>query len=496
MRESEASPVSGFAKGRRKSAAILSLKPSGASSSEVRENISGIFAHQLLSLSDLLIAAINLFILQVTVGTCADRVALIRARQAGASFRESHTSSSHAATGAETLPRNTRADSAEEQSDYSVAVAVEDTGGLELAVISIWTLVLVVALKGGTAIYVWSRYDTLQGDYEKKSQTDACKESPRERARSHKSIRRFIGSVGLGLFSLSCLPASASYVCYPGSIAYLYGLWLAIISFLPVLLGTPVSQYAACVLFASYLASLGLLCPVAAAVVEEIRSLGVEIEADKGSVPSVRTAHKGLSHGRTKKEESSLEGVAPSDVLTMPHCLRVVHPYLPEALKTRLPFILSPLHLGHVFSVAAFLPFITSSFSALLSCCFLPLDWQTVFIHFPFPLILGGSVGHFVGAAVSVLLTCFVLPCFTICQKVLGGSLVAAPVLQDLLLRQRQEDDDSDWEDFEMTETFGGGIDHGSGASGRVGGETQLTESSLRRRGKRNVPPYGSDSLS
>ncbi|EPT31018.1 hypothetical protein TGME49_286510 [Toxoplasma gondii ME49] len=496
MRESEASPVSGFATGRKKSAAVLSSEPSGASSSEVRENTSGIFAHQLLSLSDLLIAVTNLFILQVTVGTCADRVALIRARQAGASFRESHASSSHAATGTETLPRNTRGDSAEEQSDYSVALAVEDTGGLELAVISVWTLVLVVALKGGTAIYVRSRYATLQGDYEKMSQTAACEESPSEGVRSLGSICRFIVRLGSGRFSLSCLPASASYVCYPGSIAYLYGLWLATISFLPVLLGTPVSQYAACVLFASYLASLGLLCPVAAAVVEEIRRLGVEIEADKGSVTSVRTKHEGLGHGRTKKEKSSPEGVAPPDVLTMPHFLRVVHPYLPECLKARLPFILSPLHLGHLFIVAAFLPFITCSFSAILSCFFLPLDWQTVFIHFPFPLILGGSVGHFVGATVSVLLTCFVLPCLTICQKFLGGSLVAAPVLQDLLLQQRQQEEDSDWEDFEMTETCGGGIYHESGASGKIGGETQLTESSLRRRGRRYAPPYGSDRLS
>nr|CEL65570.1 TPA: GPI biosynthesis protein family Pig-F protein, putative [Neospora caninum Liverpool] len=200
-------------------------------------------------------------------------------------------------------------------------------------------------------------------------------------------------------------------------------------------------------------------------------------------------AHNGLGCGHASGENSSAEGVALSHALSMPKLLQAVHPYLPEVLKKRLPLILSPAQLGHVFTIAAFLPFITCSFCALAACYFLPLDWQTVLVHFPFPVIVGGTVGHFVGAAFSLVLTGFVLPCLSVSRRTLSGGVVATPVLQDLLLRPRQ-DDDSDWEDFETTERVGcETTHHGSRASGKPSGETEQTESSLRRRGKRNGSP-------
>lgn len=455
----------------------------------MQQNPSGFLAHQLLSLSDVLIAATNLFLLQVTAGTFANRIALIRARQAGTRFNENHAPpSSHVPTEPSALPHNSGAATAtgvDEQSDYSVAVAIADTGGLELAVVSIWTLLLVVAFKGATAVYVWCKCAT-RGESERKTCSEARSEGP---CSILSTVLRFLGRLRSGISSVSCLPASSSYVCCPGTIAYLYGLWLTTFSLLPVLLGTPLSHYVACVLFASYLASIGLLSPVAAAAVEEIRSLGVEIEAAKGSVPGGGMAHNGLGCGHASGENSSAEGVALSHALSMPKLLQAVHPYLPEVLKKRLPLILSPAQLGHVFTIAAFLPFITCSFCALAACYFLPLDWQTVLVHFPFPVIVGGTVGHFVGAAFSLVLTGFVLPCLSVSRRTLSGGVVATPVLQDLLLRPRQ-DDDSDWEDFETTERVGcETTHHGSRASGKPSGETEQTESSLRRRGKRNGSP-------
>ncbi|PFH34722.1 hypothetical protein BESB_067550 [Besnoitia besnoiti] len=109
----------------------------------------GLLPHQLLSVSDLLVAATNLFALRITAGTLTDRINLQLQREAASRTSQNSELASHwqaADPGSTALPTESQD---ADQSVYRRAVALGDTGGLEIFVVCIWTLILLVALKAG-----------------------------------------------------------------------------------------------------------------------------------------------------------------------------------------------------------------------------------------------------------------------------------------------------------------------------------------------------------
>lgn len=402
--------------------------------------MSPLLAHQLQSLSDLFIAVANLLILHVCVTTSPQRGSLLLRWRASSFQDDVSVSAEEASASGERGNQFTGSDS---HNPFNLAIASGNTGCFEMGLVAFWTFFLMLTLKGAIAFFLVAR------------SSPGARSSSRGQIEAANSLRN-TGESSLsfsgGLHAISsCVPicAGSSFSLSPASVAYLYILWLITFSCLFLLVGVPLGQYQACLFFSSYLATLGLLSPVAAGVIEELRSASVNKD--------MLSAGQRRSLSPSCTGHTFIAGMPTVWSLEHPFFLRTVYRYLPTFLQACLPFTFCPDRLGHVFVICALLPFIGCCFCSLLCCFLLPLDWQTTYIHFPFPLVIGGTVGHCVGSLASLLVVGFVIPCCS-CFHHSSGGLLASPVLQELVL-QRGESQDRDWDDYEAISKCGGAPD-------------------------------------
>lgn len=90
----------------------------------------------------------------------------------------------------------------------------------------------------------------------------------------------------------------------------------------------------------------------------------------------------------------------------------------------------SPEDIGNLLLFFSVFPFISAVLFSFIACIFLPMDWPTVYVQFPIPLIIGLSVSCLFSSAVGS----FVILLLPTCTALSDARGHASPVLQRLML--------------------------------------------------------------
>ncbi|OEH77987.1 hypothetical protein cyc_00422 [Cyclospora cayetanensis] len=277
------------------------------------------------------------------------------------------------------------------------------------------------------------------------------------------STRRTTAADPLGV-SLTAEPLGGYCIC-PRVIGTLYCSWIFVVTSIFQLLGAPLDALPSSLLLGIFFATVGFLGPYAGAVAEACRSSRWE----------TTSCHCGLrerNHADAADAAVATSTASTTPVKRGPRCLRpataVVWWFLRVLDVLCLPLVflvqklrsrarngattsassLGPQELGNLLVFLAVTPLVICGLFCLVSCILLPMDWPTVYVVYPSPLVMSITLSYPLACMLSFFLL-LLLPVYTTFPASYARAL---PVLQALMLKPSV-----DFPIKSVTEDIGGG---------------------------------------
>ncbi|KAL8445235.1 hypothetical protein Emed_005793 [Eimeria media] len=234
--------------------------------------------------------------------------------------------------------------------------------------------------------------------------------------------------------------AAASINGYEGVrlrvIASLFVSWIFVVTAVLHLLGAPLACIASSFLLSIFFATVGVAAPYASALAEACRAARWDAAAaaasDEQAANQVTSGHPVVT---SPPAIVSLVDVTLRclDSLCFP-LVFLCHKLQVKRLSrsgSATSSVLHPQELGNLLVFLSVFPLIACGFACLLSCILLPMDWPTVYIVYPSPLVMAITVAYPL-ASLATFLLLLLLPVFCSFPNRYAR---AYPVLQELMLR-------------------------------------------------------------
>ncbi|KAL8435046.1 hypothetical protein ACSSS7_002716 [Eimeria intestinalis] len=253
-----------------------------------------------------------------------------------------------------------------------------------------------------------------------------------------------------GLTLSSFLLSGASIGGYEGGLRLrglfsLFVSWILVITAMFHLLGAPLECLFSSFLLSIFFATVGVAAPYASALAEACRSArwdavrATERAASEECVtsgqPLVTSSSRNTGRPFTRAISAFVDGTL--------RCMnRLCYPlvFLCHKLQVRRQkkngcksTVLNPQELGNLLIILSVFPLIACGIASLFSCILLPMDWPTVYIIYPSPLVMAITVVYPL-ATLSSFLLLLLLPVFCCFPNRYAR---AYPVLQELMLGSR-----------------------------------------------------------
>lgn len=236
------------------------------------------------------------------------------------------------------------------------------------------------------------------------------------------------------------------YCISPRVVSNLFCSWVFVTAALFQLMGAPLDAIPSSILLGVFFATVGFLGPYASAVVEGCRSARW-VATERHPRGSRRAQPDGAANPAHVLPVVTSTGVGPrwlgSAVAVVRGSLRCLDllcfplVFASHAFNARhrragsVATILHPQEIGNLLVLLSILPLVICCTLCLISCILLPMDWPTVYIVYPSPLLMSVSLGYPLACSLCFVIL-LLLPIF---YSFPSRYARATPVLQELLLK-------------------------------------------------------------
>lgn len=270
-------------------------------------------------------------------------------------------------------------------------------------------------------------------------------------------LLRTTSSKPIALRSLLQAGSLGDYSVCPRVVASLFCYWVCITAAFMQLLGAPLDALPSSLVLGVVFATVGFLSPYAHAVAEACRSSRWEFRANPNNSDK-QLAECSKQNGATEKQhlEQPITTTFPAGAAVAGGlgraggavafvsaflrildftCLPVV--LLARMLQQRRPDrkssaqCLSPRELGNLLVFLSVFPLVACCLMCLISCIFLPMDWPTVYVVYPSPLVIFLSLGYPAACCICFWILVLLPVSYTFPSRFAR----ATPVLQEMMLK-------------------------------------------------------------